>query len=218
LAYGAVSFSEVGGEENVEERAGDTLDGISNGKNSNSLSIFDIGTRVDGDHVTVLDSEVVANNSVDASAAVIELIVGENDENGILSLLASNQDGVTSEELELVHSGLGEGNDAVVIVDGIGNHQLVGLLLLLENRGRDIIFGLDLGAGRVGQVDLLMGVVLVRLGSHDDYLDASVEADAGSVMTKGGGAVSIAEKKPGDGFYVRYAGLKEKLRSGRGNM
>jgi hypothetical protein len=69
----------------------------------------------------MLDSEVVANNSVDASAAVIELIVGENDENGILSLLASNQDGVTSEELELVHSGLGEGNDAVVIVDGIGN-------------------------------------------------------------------------------------------------
>jgi hypothetical protein len=86
-----------------------------------STDIFDIGTRVDGDHVTVLDSEVVANNSVDASAAVIELIVGENDENGILSLLASNQDGVTSEELELVHSGLGEGNDAVVIVDGIGN-------------------------------------------------------------------------------------------------
>jgi hypothetical protein len=86
-----------------------------------STDIFDIGTRVDGDHVTVLDSEVVANNSVDASAAVIELIVGENDENGILSLLASNQDGVASEELELVHGGLGEGNDAVVIVDGIGN-------------------------------------------------------------------------------------------------
>lgn len=86
-----------------------------------STYIFDIGTRVDGDHITMLDSEVVANNSVDASAAVIELIVGENNENGILSLLASNQDGVTSEELELVHGGLGEGNDAVVIVDGIGN-------------------------------------------------------------------------------------------------
>jgi hypothetical protein len=86
-----------------------------------STDIFDIGTRVDGDHVTVLDSEVVANNSVDASATVIELIVGENDENGVLSLLASNQDGITSEKLELVHGGLGKGNDAVVIVDGIGN-------------------------------------------------------------------------------------------------
>lgn len=76
---------------------------------------------MDGDHVTMLDSEVVANNSVDASAAIIELIIGKNDENSILSLLASNQDGVTSEELELVHGGLGESNDAVVIVDGISN-------------------------------------------------------------------------------------------------
>lgn len=76
---------------------------------------------MDGDHVTMLDSEVVANNSVDASAAIIELIIGKNDENSIFSLLASNQDGVTSEELELVHGGLGESNDAVVVVDGISN-------------------------------------------------------------------------------------------------
>jgi hypothetical protein len=76
---------------------------------------------VDGDHVTVLDSQVVTNNSVDASATVIELLVSEDDENGVLSLLASNQDGVAAEELELVHGGLGEGNDTVVIVDGIGN-------------------------------------------------------------------------------------------------
>lgn len=86
-----------------------------------STYIFDVGTRVDGDHVTMLDSEVVANNSVDASAAIIELIIGKNDENSILSLLASNQDGVTSEELELIHGGFGESNDAVVIVDGISN-------------------------------------------------------------------------------------------------
>ena len=76
---------------------------------------------MDGDHVTVLDSQVVTNNSVDASATVVELLVSEDDENGVLSLLASNQDGVAAEELELVHGGLGEGNDTVVIVDGIGN-------------------------------------------------------------------------------------------------
>jgi hypothetical protein len=39
LADGAVSFSEVGGEKDVEERTGDTLDGISDGKNSNSLGL-----------------------------------------------------------------------------------------------------------------------------------------------------------------------------------
>jgi ribose 5-phosphate isomerase len=50
----------------------------------------------------------------------------------------------------------------------------------------------------IRQVDLLVGV-LVRLGSHDGYLDASNEADAGSVMTKGGGAVRVAEK-PSDDF------------------
>jgi hypothetical protein len=83
--------------------------------------IFDIGAGVDGDHVTVLDTQVVADNSVDTGAAVIELIVGEDDQDGVLSLLASNQDGVTTEELKGVHGGLGQGNDAVVIVDGIGD-------------------------------------------------------------------------------------------------
>lgn len=76
---------------------------------------------MDGDHITVLDSQVVTNNSVDASAAIIELIIGKDNENGVLSLFASNENGVTAEELELVHRSLGEGNDTVVIVDGIGN-------------------------------------------------------------------------------------------------
>jgi hypothetical protein len=104
---------------------------------------------------------------------------------------------------------------------------------LLEGlKGSDITNGLDLGAGRVAvslsasllakkqtlgfdlemgsyirQVDLLMGV-LVRLGSHDDYLDASVEADAGSAMTKGGGAVSIAEKSQVMAFTCGMRGSK----------
>jgi hypothetical protein len=76
---------------------------------------------VDGDHVTVLDSKVVTDDSVDASAAIIELVIGEDDKHCLLSLLAADEHGVTAEELERVHSGLGEGNDAVVIVDGIGD-------------------------------------------------------------------------------------------------
>lgn len=50
----------------------------------------------------------------------------------------------------------------------------------------------------IRQVDLLVGVVLVRLGSHDGYLAASNEAGIGSVMTKGGGAVRVAEKPRDD--------------------
>jgi len=69
----------------------------------------------------MLDTEVVANDAVDAGTAVIELLVGENDEDGVLPLLTPYQDGVTSEKLERVHGSLGQGNDAVVIVDGIGD-------------------------------------------------------------------------------------------------
>jgi hypothetical protein len=39
LSDRAVCFSEVGGEENIEERTGDTLDGISDGEDSNSLGL-----------------------------------------------------------------------------------------------------------------------------------------------------------------------------------
>lgn len=83
--------------------------------------IFDIGTRVDSDHVSMLDSEVMADNSVDSSTAIIELLVGKDNQNGIFSLLSSYQDGITTEELKGVHGSLGQGNNAVVIVDGIGD-------------------------------------------------------------------------------------------------
>lgn len=140
LADGAVGLTEVGGEENVEEGASDALDGVGNGENSNALGlkrvlvlrlraqvatsttyIFNVGARLDGNHVAVLDAEVVANDTVDAGTAVIEVLVGENDEDGVLSLLATDKNCVTTEELELLHGIFGEGNDTVVIVDGIGD-------------------------------------------------------------------------------------------------
>lgn len=83
--------------------------------------IFDVGARGDGDHVTVLDSEIVADNTVDSGASLIQLLVGKDDQDSLLSLLASYKDGVTAEELEGVHGSLGQGDDAVVVIDGIGN-------------------------------------------------------------------------------------------------
>jgi hypothetical protein len=58
---------------------------------------------VDGDDVAVLDPQVVADNPVDAGAAVIEIIVGKDDQHGILPLLAANQHSVATEELERFH-------------------------------------------------------------------------------------------------------------------
>ena len=109
-----------------------------------------------GDHISVLDAEVVANNTVDAGASIIEVIISEDDKNGVLALLSLDQDGVATEELEILHGLVGEGNDRVVIVDGIGDpgtllalldsfgkvqivHQRVWLLLLLENGGCGLV-------------------------------------------------------------------------------
>ena len=60
---------------------------------------------MNGDHVTVLDSEVVSDDTVNSCAAIIEVVVGQDDENGVLPLLATNQNSVTTEKLERVHGG-----------------------------------------------------------------------------------------------------------------
>jgi hypothetical protein len=120
---------------------------------------------VDCDDVAVLDSQVVTHDSVDAGAAIVKVIVGQDDQDGVLSLLASHEHCVTSEQLQLLHGVVGQGDDRVVIVGSIRDpvvgrcevsscgmagrggklvsarhrgadlHQLVGLLLLLEDGG-----------------------------------------------------------------------------------
>lgn len=105
----------------------------------------------------------MANNTVDSGTSIIEVIIGQDNQDGILSFLSPNKNCVTTEELELLHGVVGEGNDRVIIVSGVGDpvrqcesvkiisqwqiirasrkdiHELVGLLLLLEDGGRDII-------------------------------------------------------------------------------
>jgi len=76
---------------------------------------------MDGNDVAMLDAEVVTDNAVQPGAAIIEIIVGQNDEDRVLSLLASDEDCVAAEQLERLHGIVGEGNDRVIIVDGIGD-------------------------------------------------------------------------------------------------
>lgn len=83
--------------------------------------VFDIWTGRDSDHVTMLDPEVVANHSVDASASVVKIIISEDDEDGVAPLLSTDKNGIATEELEGLHGLLGQGNDRVVIVCGVGN-------------------------------------------------------------------------------------------------
>lgn len=83
--------------------------------------VFDIWARVDSDNIAVLDSQVVANDSVYPRRAIVEIVISENDEDGIFSLLALDKNGVATEELERLHGVVREGDDRVVIVDCISD-------------------------------------------------------------------------------------------------
>jgi hypothetical protein len=83
--------------------------------------VFDVRARVDGDNITVLDSQVVTDDSVDASAAVIKVVIGQDNQNCVLPLLSAHEDCVTAEQLQLLHGVVGQGNDRVVIVGGISH-------------------------------------------------------------------------------------------------
>ncbi|KAJ6261999.1 LOW QUALITY PROTEIN: hypothetical protein Dda_2800 [Drechslerella dactyloides] len=83
--------------------------------------VFDVWARVDGDNVAQSDSQVVSNNPVDSSAAIFQVVVCKDNHNGIPSLLALDEDCVATEELEGLHGVVGQGNDGVVIVGGVGD-------------------------------------------------------------------------------------------------
>lgn len=124
-----------------------------------STYVFDVGTRVNSDNVAVLDTKIVTHNTVDASTSVIEIVIGKDDQHGILALLTLNENCVTTEKLKRLHGVVRKGNNRVIIVNGIGHtagelvssaqiqpslashlHQRVGLLLLLENSCRGVKF------------------------------------------------------------------------------
>ena len=83
--------------------------------------IFDIWARVNSDNIAMLHTEVVSDHTVDTSTAVIEVVVRQHDKNGVFPHLTLDQDRVTAEKLESVHSVVGESNNGVIIVDGIGD-------------------------------------------------------------------------------------------------
>ena len=58
---------------------------------------------MDRDDVAMLNAEVVAHHPVDAGATIVQVIVVQNNQDSILPLLALDQHGVTTEELERLH-------------------------------------------------------------------------------------------------------------------
>lgn len=73
------------------------------------------------DDIAMLDAKVIPHNTVDASTSVVQIVISQHNQNGVFPLLALDQDSITAEKLECVHSVVGEGNNGVIIVDGIGD-------------------------------------------------------------------------------------------------
>jgi hypothetical protein len=61
--------------------------------------VFDVWTRVNGDDVAMLDTEVAADNTVDTGASIIKIIVCKHDQDCIFSLFALDKNCVSSKEL-----------------------------------------------------------------------------------------------------------------------
>jgi hypothetical protein len=61
--------------------------------------IFDIWTWVDGNDVAMFDTEIAADNTVDAGTSVIKIIVCKHDQDGVSSLLSLDKNCVSSKEL-----------------------------------------------------------------------------------------------------------------------
>lgn len=57
-------------------------------KRSLSTYVFDLRACMHSDDVTMLDAEVVSDNAVHASTSIIKVIIGQNDQDSILPLLA----------------------------------------------------------------------------------------------------------------------------------
>lgn len=113
------------------------------------------------DDVAEAQAEVVADDAVHADLLVRAGVVGEDDGDGVAALLPLHEHRVPAEQLELVHlrlsrsslalSGprrrreeeegdLGEGDDGVVVVDGLVDDEPVGLLLgVHDGRGQVLL-------------------------------------------------------------------------------
>jgi hypothetical protein len=133
----------------------------------------------------------MSHNAIHAGASIIKIIIGQDNQDGVLSLLALDEHCVASKQLEGVHCVIGEGNDGVVIVGGISNtiatcqyvklrkvdrtgiHQGIWFLLLLENGGRCIEF--------LGSCQCHVRLVAGRLGldSYHSLFRAGGVAEAG---------------------------------------
>ena len=96
---------------------------------------------MNGDNVTMLDTQIVANDTVYPCRAVIKVVVCKHNQDCVLALLSLHQDGIATEQLECLHGVVRESDNRVVIVDGVGDAAVVSYCLL-TGQGQGVALGL----------------------------------------------------------------------------
>jgi hypothetical protein len=83
--------------------------------------VSDFGARMDGDDITMLHTQIVPYDTVDASTAIIQVVIVQDNENSVFSLLAFDENCITTEELESVHSLVRKRDDGVVVIYSVSD-------------------------------------------------------------------------------------------------
>mmetsp|Transcript_34194 Transcript_34194/g.79892 ORF Transcript_34194/g.79892 Transcript_34194/m.79892 type:complete len:235 (+) Transcript_34194:493-1197(+) len=118
----------------LEQVASDAFHGVVEGQNVDALSVGHITTSMHGDDVAQANAQVLPHNLVHANLLIIKVVISKHNANCVLALLALQQHVVASEEIQLLHLRLREGDHGVVIVERLLHDQAVWRTLLLGCR------------------------------------------------------------------------------------
>mmetsp|Transcript_17238 Transcript_17238/g.21787 ORF Transcript_17238/g.21787 Transcript_17238/m.21787 type:complete len:460 (-) Transcript_17238:103-1482(-) len=130
-----VRLQKVWFEVNIKEVARNSLNRIIQGEDMDPLAIGHITAGSDGDHIGQTHPEVLTHHFVHFDRGVVAVVVGEDDADCVLALLAFDEDSVSAEELEFLHFGGGEGDDGIVVVVGVVYDEAVGGAFLAPEDG-----------------------------------------------------------------------------------
>lgn len=136
---GTVRLQEVRLQVNLKQVSGQTLDGVIDWQNVHSSAILHVRTRLDRNNVRQMNAQIIAHNAIHADLLVGAILVRQHNANRFLASAALQQNRITAEQLQLVHLGLRQSDNGIVIVQCLFDQQPVGTVLALQDGGGQII-------------------------------------------------------------------------------
>jgi hypothetical protein len=116
--YGAVRIFKIWYQEQLSNVASNTFDRVSQGQDVDLAGILDVSAGMHLNCVTNSYATIVAGTSVHTNLFIVLVwvLTGEGDADSLSSLFSSKFDGVSSENVELVHLCFGKFDNCVVII------------------------------------------------------------------------------------------------------